>query len=190
MSKWAKLLVVLALVIFCALVWYVFEHYSWAAVLPEVIPPGMKDTRIDAKVGVSSAVQETVGLLTTLLLAITALFAFAIGDKLEKLNNDMAISILLCALYSASLTIGALAAYENYRAIALQLDAGYLFIQPLSNLLARQTWCVVACVALALAAVSRRAAAVAPDGRSTGLSDRISKRADHRGDERDPAGRV
>ena len=162
MSKWAKLLIVLALVIFGAGTWYVFQYHSWVAVLPEVIPPGMKDARIDAKVGVSSAVQETVGLLTTLSLAITALFAFAIGEKLEKLNNEMAISVFVCALYSLPLTIGALTAYETYRAIALQLDMGYLFIQPLSNLLARQTWCVVACVALALAAFCWRCATRPP----------------------------
>lgn len=161
MAFWGKCLAGLAVVIFVLLGWYVF-HYSWAPILPDVIPPEMKDAHIDAKVGVSSAVQETVGLLTTLLLAVTAFFAFAVSDKLEKINNAMSISILLCAIYSVPLTLGALSAYEAYRSIALQLDLGYLFVQPLSNLLARQTGCLVVCIALSLATFCWRCATRPP----------------------------
>jgi hypothetical protein len=157
MNAWGKCLLVLSIAVFLYLAWYVYQ-YSWAAVLPDVIPSGIKDQRIDAKVGVSSAIQETVGLLTTLLLAVTAFFAFSIGDKLDEWRDKMAVAIVFCAVYSWPLTIGILSAYEIYRAIALQLDGGYLFLQPLSNLLARQTECLILCLAVSVVAFGWRCA--------------------------------
>ena len=155
MTGWGKFFIVVAVAIFLYLVWHVYQ-YSWAAVLPDVIPPGFKDVRLDARVGVTSAMQETVGLLTTLLLAVTALFAFSIGDMLDEWKDKMAFAIVLAAVFSWPLTIGILTAYEIYRAIALQLDAGYLFLQPLSNLLARQTACLITCLALSAGAFGWR----------------------------------
>src|ERR1700751_1119393 len=112
MTRWGKFFIAVAVVILLILAAYVVLH-SWAPVVPEVIPPGLKDLHMDARAGVASAVQETVGLITTLLLAVTAFFAFSVSDRLDTANDTMAKAILLCAVYSAALTIGALTAYET-----------------------------------------------------------------------------
>jgi hypothetical protein len=156
MTAFGKLCVFAAATILVALAIYISALHQWAPFLPEVIPPGAKDVRMDAKVGVASAIQETVGLLTTLSLAITAFFAFAVSKDLEKTDNSLGIGLLLTAVYSVPLTIGNLNAYEIYRAIALQLDSGYFFIKPLSSSILWQTWCLIGCVVVSLFAFVRR----------------------------------
>jgi hypothetical protein len=148
-----KICLGLALITLVLLIGYIGLLHQWAPPIPSDMPSLVKKNfEMEGKVAAASAIQEQTGLLTTLLLAVTAFFAFAISKHLDTFKNPMGAAVLLAAVYCVPLAVQTLCAYGTYRTIAIQLDGGYFFLSRVSDLILWQTRCLIICVVLSCGA--------------------------------------
>ena len=115
---------VLFLILFC----YLAFLYNWTPVIPSVYPQDMINSHMDTHSVTASALQESAGLLTTLSLALAALFGFSVGRNFDKDNWQLYVSIILTIVFAVCLKFSfSVYAYGVYRAIAVQTDRGLFF---------------------------------------------------------------
>jgi hypothetical protein len=94
--------------------------------------------------------QESAGLLTTLSLALAALFGFSVGKTFDVDNWQLYVSIILTIAFAVCLTFVSVYAYGVYRAIAVQTDRGVFFAENIESLLTIETRWTFVCAGLTI----------------------------------------
>ena len=136
-------------VIFILLILYLALFYTLPLdYQPDKVPSG----NMDAHAITAGALQANADLLTTVALALSALFGFSINIHLGNHAIDRNISFLLLTIFGLSLTFVFVYAYAVYHAIAIQADHNVFYLSKIDPLINNETRCVMLCAGLSIIA--------------------------------------
>jgi heme/copper-type cytochrome/quinol oxidase subunit 3 len=100
---------------------------------------------MDAHAITASALQANADLLTTIALALAALFGFSVNAYLVGGNYSRYIGMILTTIFGISVTFVFVNAYAVYHAIAVQADLSVFYLDKIEPLINYETRWVVVC---------------------------------------------
>jgi hypothetical protein len=139
-------------VLFVIVILYITLDYDWGGAFPPDYDHNLKMKNMEAHVITASALQETASLLTTLSLALTALFGFSVAKYLTVDRIDSYISIIGLFVFGICLTFVLVNAYGVYRNIIIQTDQGFFFPSTIEPKLETEAYWAVYCIILTVMA--------------------------------------
>lgn len=128
-----------------ALIIFVTFSYNLGDVVPTNYPKDIVGKNMDAHAVTAGALQETAGLLTTISLALAAVFGFSVASYFEIKDHNFYVGVILSALFAICLVLVFLYAYGTYRAIAIQTDQGVFFAEIVGSFLTTEALWMVGC---------------------------------------------
>jgi hypothetical protein len=114
--------------------------------MPDNVPSG----NMDAHAITAGALQSNADLLTTVAIALSALFGFGVNIHLQNDNIYRYIGIVLITIFGFILTFVFVYAYAVYNTIAVQADHNVFYLHKIEPLINSETSCVMACAVLSV----------------------------------------
>jgi hypothetical protein len=129
-----------------SLIVYLALFYTLSSDYPHAVPSG----NMDAHAITAGALQANADLLTTIALALAALFGFSVSSYLTDRNWSRYGGMILTTVFGVSLTFVFVNAYAVYHAIAVQTDLGVFYLDRIDPLINQETWWVIVCAILSV----------------------------------------
>ena len=127
---------------------------------PDSVPSG----NMDAHAITASAIQSNADLLTTIAIALSALFGFSVSIHLRDDTIWRYVSIVLITFFGILLTFVFVSAYAVYNAIAVQADHNVFYLYRIEPLINNETSYVMMCAVLSVSVFCWRCTKFVSDG--------------------------
>jgi hypothetical protein len=130
-----------------SLIVYLALFYTLPSDYPHDVPSG----NMDAHAITAGALQANADLLTTIALALAALFGFGVGNYLTGHSYSRYAGMILTTFFGICLTFVFVSAFAVYHAIAVQSDLGIFYLDRIDPLINQETRWVIVCAILSVA---------------------------------------
>jgi hypothetical protein len=134
--------------------------------LPSDYPHTVRSGNMDTHAITAGALQANADLLTTIALALAALFGFGVNAYLTSGSYSRYAGMVLTTVFSISVTFVFVNAYAVYHTIAIQTDLDVFYLDKIEPSINHETWWVVFCAILSVGVFCWRFTNISNDGDS------------------------
>jgi hypothetical protein len=143
-----------------ALILYLAFFYTFSPGYLPNVPSG----KMDVHAITAGALQANADLLTTIALALSALFEFSVSIHFSADNLARYLGMILTTGFALSITFVFVNAYNVYHSIAVQTDHDVFFLDRIEPLINDQTMWVMVCAGLSVVAFCWRCVKIIRSG--------------------------